>query len=105
MAGSFEVESGKLWNVPGWLFYDTMAVLSDLLAGTDLAARIDEVEANNLGWFSMKELSVEERETLRQAITDGLLQGMESLIPKDYANRGQVIDIVKELVRLASGSS
>jgi len=102
MAGTFVAAGGQRWSAASWLFYWILRKLASHVSDPDLAAKLRDVDDNNLGWFSLQDCSVLQREQVLAVVCTSLVATAERDFQTVMVNRENLERLVAQLRTLVA---
>jgi hypothetical protein len=67
-----------------------------------LAAHLNEIDRENLGWFGLDDITPRQRGEVRLIITEHLVDDAEREFPSDMPGRPSALALLKDLATMAS---
>ena len=101
MAGTIEVAGGAEWSAATWLYEWALKIASEQIGNPALKQRLQDVIDSNVGWVNLGDFSPSERAEIAEALHTALVPESDRRLPATVPNRSQVLDLLRELARLA----
>jgi len=101
MAGMIEITGGTEWSAATWLYEWALKIASEQVGDPALKQRLQDVIDSNVGWVDLGDFSLSERAEIAEALHSALVPESDRRLPATVPNRSQVLDLLRELARLA----
>lgn len=101
MAGTIEIAGGAEWSAATWLYEWALKITSKQVGDPALKQRLQDVIDSNVGWVNLGDFSPSERAEIAEALHTALVPESDRRLPATVPNRSQVLDLLRELARLA----
>ena len=98
VAGLVIFDDGSDWSAAGWLFDFVIRQVARSVESPALGARLDEIEAENLGCLALRELTSSEQAEVLSVLGSGFVARADQVLPKDLARRSEVLEHLGTLV-------
>jgi regulator of protease activity HflC (stomatin/prohibitin superfamily) len=93
------------WSAASWLFDWTVDFLSKATGDAAATDHLREIIDDNIGWLGLDDLPSDVRARLLERIKAELVDTADRTLPPTLTNRDAVLDLLRELVRLAERAS
>jgi hypothetical protein len=104
VAGTIALSPERRWSAAGWLFDWVAEFTAREVGNSALAASIEEIVAENLGWMDVDGLPTDVRATVLFKLRDELVPTAVSELPASMPERERVLSHLRELAELAGAS-
>ena len=101
MAGTIEIAEGAEWSAATWLYEWVLKIVSEQIGNPVLKQKFQDVIDSNVGWINFGDFSLSERAEIAEALHIALVPESDRQLPATVPNRNQVLDLLRELARLA----
>ncbi len=101
MAGTIEITGGTEWSAATWLYEWALKIASEQIGNPVLKQKLQDVIDSNVGWVNLGDFSPSERAEIAEALHTALVPESDRRLPATVPNRRQVLDLLRELARLA----
>jgi hypothetical protein len=101
VGASIGVSAGVLWSASSGLFYWVLNDIARHINDVDLAARLIEIDRENLGWFGLDDITPGQRHEVRRIITEHLVDA-ERELPADAPGRASGLALLRDLAAIVS---
>ncbi len=101
MSGTIALTDGVRWSAAGWLFDWTVRFLAGEVGDPGVAANLQEIVKENLGWVDVGALPPAARTTVLAKLRDDLVASADTQLPATLPERQHVLDHLRELADLA----
>ena len=101
MAGTIEITGGAEWSAATWLYEWALKIASEQVRDLALKQKLQDVIDSNVGWVNLGDFSPSERAEIAEALHTALVPESDRRLPATVPNRRQVLDLLRELARLA----
>lgn len=105
MAGTVKSPEGQLWTAASWLFDWVVREVASELSDRELAARLQDIADNNLGWLGLAEFTDEQTKQILEVIRSSLLPAAQRGLPQEIKDRDRALEHIQTLVDLSSDLS
>jgi hypothetical protein len=102
LAGTLSLSAERRWSAASWLFYWVLRELAQEAMDPDLTERINEVIDENLGWFSLEDLSEKQQMQTQHVLRDSLVDSANREFSDTMPGRKEAIDHLRDLAAMAS---
>jgi hypothetical protein len=104
MAGTVEVQPGRLWSAAGWLFRWTLETIASESQDLAVSAMLRGIVGENLGYLRLSDLG-ESYVDVTGFIRTRLMSVADDRLPNDLLNREGVVEHLRKLVEAVSAST
>jgi len=101
VAGTIEVAGGAKWSAATWLYEWALKIASERVGNPVLKQKLQDVIDSNVGWVNLGDFSPSERAEIAEALHTALVPESDRRLPATVPNRSQVLNLLRELARLA----
>jgi hypothetical protein len=101
MAGTIEIAEGAEWSVATWLYEWALKIVSERVRNPALKQKLQEMIDSNFGWANLGDFSPSERMEIAEVLYTALVPESDRRLPATVPNRSEVLDLLRELARLA----
>jgi hypothetical protein len=101
MAGTVALSPNSRWSASSWLFDWTVRFMAQHAGRPDVAADLEQVIDENLGWVDIGDFPPEVRQTLVETLQRDLVPAAEGQLPTTMPERQRALDHIRELADLA----
>lgn len=100
MSGTISFSSDVRWSAASWLFDWVLRTLARDTQDTELSASLTGLVDENIGWFSLDELTPDQQAEVRRIIRDSLLGTAEREFPDAMLGRAAALSLLRGLANL-----
>lgn len=101
MGGIIALSPDTRWSVASWLYEWVARFIVQHVDDPGVAAKLQEVIDENLGWVEIPELPSEVRRTILEKLRNELVPAAESQLPATLPDRQGTLELIRKLAELA----
>jgi hypothetical protein len=101
MSGTVALSTDSRWSAAGWLFDWTVRFMAQHVGRADIAADLEHVIDENLGWVDISALPPDVRRGVIKTLQRDLVPAAEGELSNTIPERQRVLDHLRELANLA----
>ena len=102
MSGTISLSSDTRWSAASWLFDWVLQKIADDIPDVELSTSIRGLLEQNIGWFSLDELTPSQEARVRQIMQGSLVGSAEREFPDVMPGRADALSLLRDLAGLAA---
>jgi hypothetical protein len=102
MTGTLSLSSDLRWSAASWLFDWVLGKIARDIKDVELSAAINGVVGENLGWFSLDELTEEQQSEIQQILRESVMTAADREFPDTMPGRKDALNHLTDLAAMSA---